>query len=67
MTGHLQQLGRELDRCVGSYNRFTGSLERRVLVAARSFGELGVVETDEAGLAAPEKIDQKPRSLDRSS
>jgi DNA recombination protein RmuC len=66
MTGHLQQLGRELDRCVGSYNRFTGSLERRVLVAARSFGDLGVVETDESNLTAPEKIEQKTRSLDRS-
>ncbi len=67
MTGHLQQLGRELDRCVGSYNRFTGSLERRVLVAARSFGDLGVVETDESALSAPEKIEHKTRSLDRSS
>jgi DNA recombination protein RmuC len=67
MTGHLEQLGRELDRCVGSYNRFTGSLERRVLVAARSFGDLGIVEADETSLAAPEKIEQKTRSLDRSN
>ena len=66
MTGHLQQMGRDLDRCVGSYNRMVGSMERRVLVTARSFEDLGVVGSDARGSAALEKIESQPRSLERS-
>ncbi len=66
MTGHLQQMGRDLDRCVGSYNRLVGSMERRVLVTARGFEELGVVGSDSRGSTAPETIERQPRSLDRS-
>ncbi len=66
MTGHLQQMGRDLDRCVGSYNRMVGSMERRVLVTARGFEELGVVGSESHGSTAPETIERQPRSLDRS-
>ena len=66
MTGHLQQMGHDLDRCVGSYNRMVGSMERRVLVTARSFEDLGVVGSDARRSAALEKIESQPRSLDRS-
>jgi DNA recombination protein RmuC len=66
MTGHLQQMGRDLDRCIGSYNRMVGSMERRVLVSARGFEDLGVVNTESEGLSPPEKIEQKPRPCDRS-
>ena len=67
MTGHLQQMGRDLDRCVGNYNRMVGSMERRVLVSARSFEDLGVVATEGGSLSPPDKIEQKSRSFDRSN
>ncbi len=67
MTGHLQQMGRDLDRCVGNYNRMVGSMERRVLVSARSFEDLGVVATEGGSLSPPDKIEQKSRAFDRSN
>jgi DNA recombination protein RmuC len=66
MTGHLQQMGRDLERCVGSYNRMVGSMERRVLVTARGFEDLGVVNAEGENLSPPEKIEQQPRPCDRS-
>ncbi len=66
MTSHLQQMGRDLDRCVGSYNRLVGSMERRVLTSARRFEDLGVVRTDGPRVGLPEKIEQRPRTVDRS-
>jgi DNA recombination protein RmuC len=66
MTGHLQQMGRDLDRCISSYNRMVGSMERRVLVSARGLEALGLVDAEQDPLATPEKIDHKPRCPDRS-
>ena len=39
---HLEVLGRHLDKSVHSYNEAIGSLESRVLTAARRFKELGI-------------------------
>lgn len=66
MTTHLQQMGRDLDRCVGSYNRMVGSMERRVLTSARRFEDLGVVRSDGSPVGLPEKIEQRPRIVDGS-
>lgn len=66
MTTHLQQMGRDLDRCVGSYNRMVGSMERRVLTSARRFEDLGVVRADGSRVGIPEKIENRPRTVDRS-
>ncbi|MCL2454095.1 MAG: DNA recombination protein RmuC [Micrococcales bacterium] len=46
MGGHLSKLGRALDSAAGAYNETVGSLERRVLVSARRFQALGVVDTE---------------------
>jgi len=41
-TGHITDIGKELDSAVKAYNRSVGSLERMVLPSARRFTELGV-------------------------
>jgi DNA recombination protein RmuC len=42
LAEHVTQVGKSLDRSVESYNRMVGSLDGRVLVTARRFGELGL-------------------------
>lgn len=44
MGTHLSKLGRQLQGAADSYNRTVGSLETRVLVSARRFADLGVVD-----------------------
>ena len=42
LTGHLDRVGRSLNGAVVNYNQAVGSLESRVLVAARRFEEMSV-------------------------
>jgi len=61
MAGHFNDLRRSLDASVQAYNRVVGSMESRVLVSARRFGELGVPvsgEIPEVGV-----VDRASRSL----
>ena len=46
MVGHFDNLGRSLNASIGHYNAAMASLESRVLVAGRRFGDLAV--TDDA-------------------
>lgn len=67
MGDHLAKLGRQIDGAATSYNRAVASLETRVLVTARRFTELEVVETEldapppattqVARISAPELLD----------
>jgi DNA recombination protein RmuC len=44
---HLGDVGKGLDRAVGAFNSAVASLERRVLVAARRFKELGAAASED--------------------
>ena len=53
MNAHLEQLGRSLNAAVGHFNQTVGSLESRVLVSARRFGDL----------PAPRQVEAQTRSV----
>jgi DNA recombination protein RmuC len=61
LAGHLEAVGKGLDRAVESYNRAIGTLESRVLVSARKFSELGVAVAQEIPDAEP--IETTTRTL----
>lgn len=61
MTRHVDQMGKSLEDSVQHYNRMTGSLERRVLTAARRFESLGILAGEDPELPAPRSIDHSPR------
>ncbi|MFI2753450.1 DNA recombination protein RmuC [Cellulomonas sp. P22] len=46
MGSHLAKLGRAIDSAAGAYNQTVSSLETRVLVSARRFADLQVVDGD---------------------
>jgi DNA recombination protein RmuC len=56
MGGHLSRLGRAIENAAAAYNQTVGSLETRVLVSARRFADLGVVEGE---LEAPPPADPR--------
>ena len=58
LNGHLDQLGRSLNAAVGHFNQTVGSLESRVLVTARRFGELGVTDDE---LGSPRQVESATR------
>jgi DNA recombination protein RmuC len=58
LGGHVDKLGRSLDRAVCDFNATVGSLERSVVPAVRRMVELEAVE---APLPPPERVDAVPR------
>ena len=54
LVGHLDVVGRSLNGAVSAYNQAVGSLERRVLVSARRFADLGVTDDE---LATPRTVE----------
>jgi DNA anti-recombination protein RmuC len=53
-------MGKALASSVQHYNRMAGSLERRVLTAARRFEDLGVVAGEDPTLTSPRSIAHTP-------
>ncbi len=60
-ASHMNNLGRHLGQSVQSYNQAVGSLESRVLPAARRFKEMGV--SSKTPLKETKKVEQLPRTL----
>lgn len=61
LADHFTELGKGLNRAVESYNKAAGTMEVRVLAAARKFKDLGV--TNGAGIETPEQIEGTAREL----
>jgi DNA recombination protein RmuC len=61
MAGHFDKVGKSLDAAVRSFNDTVGSYEKRVLVSARKFGELGA--TAKEPIAEPEQIERAARAV----
>lgn len=59
---HFEELGGAIGKALTAYNRAVGSMEARVLPAARRFRDLGAATGDEIGLLQP--LDQTVRQLD---
>ncbi len=61
-AGHLGAMGRNLGQSVDAYNKAVGSLESRVLPAARRFKEMGAAGGDE--IETLEVVDKATRSVE---
>jgi DNA recombination protein RmuC len=60
MGRHMDRLGKALSNAVITYNQTVNSLESKVLVSARRFSQLGLVD---AGLEAPGLVEDTARAL----
>ncbi|HET7840270.1 MAG TPA: DNA recombination protein RmuC [Terriglobia bacterium] len=60
-VGHFEGVGGSLHRAIENYNKAVGSLESRVLTAARKFKQLGAATGDE--IPELEPVDEAPRAL----
>ena len=63
-TNHFDDIGRNLDRALDSYNKGVRSLEARVLVTARKFKERGAIAGDDIEILEPVDKAARPLSLD---
>ena len=61
LTGHFHDLKKGLEHSVEAYNKAVGTLERRVLVTARKFKELGA--STGADIEAPDLVEKATRLI----
>ncbi len=61
LAEHFDEVGSTLGRAIHAYNKAVGSMETRVLPAARRFRDLGAATGDE--IPTLEGVDQLPRQL----
>ncbi|WP_143340627.1 DNA recombination protein RmuC [Demequina sp. NBRC 110057] len=60
MGEHLSKVGRSLEGATKAYNATVASLESRVLVSARRFGQMQQIEAE---LESPPQVASEPRTL----
>jgi len=63
MGQHINNLGRDIERSAHTYNKVVGSLERRVLISARKFKDLGITQKDQNKTLTVTPIDSTTRTL----
>lgn len=56
LTEHLNDVGQALGKSVSAYNRAVGSLETRILPAARRFKELGIASDKDLPILEPNEV-----------
>jgi DNA recombination protein RmuC len=61
LAQHFDNVGKGLEKAIGSYNKAVGSMESRVLPTVRKFRELGVTGAEE--IPVLDQVDQVPRTL----
>ncbi len=64
LAGHITSVGANLDRAVDAYNKAIGSMENRVLVSARKFGELGASVAEDIPELEPIETTARALSFD---
>lgn len=64
LVGHLERVGANIRQAGDAYDQFVGSLEQKVLPAARKFKELGVSSTKI--VEAPDLLKLAPRRVTRA-
>ena len=62
MAGHMNRLGKDIERTATTFNRTLGAMEKRVLVSARKFENLGVAS---AGLPDCQAVPETALNLNR--
>lgn len=60
MIGHMNKLGKDLDRSVTTFNQTIGSMEKRVMPAARRLQEMGVTLNNGKPLSDLSPVEEKP-------
>ncbi len=60
MAGHFHHLGKDIDRCVTTYNQLVGSYEKRVAPAGRRLTDIGVSAKGSANLASGVPVEKRP-------
>ncbi len=63
MISHMNKMGRDLDRCVGTFNQTVGSMEKRVMPAAKKLQDMGVSLNEGKPLADLSPVAEKPRHM----
>ena len=61
LAQHFDNVGKGLEKAIGSFNKAVGSMESRVLPTVRKFRELGVTGAEE--IPVLDQVDQVPRPL----
>jgi len=64
LFGHMDSLGKGLDRAVECYNKAIGTLETRVMVSARKFAELGAPVAEQIPEVEPIETTARTLALD---